>query len=80
MAKATSRKLGLEIDAHLYARLDQMARRNGQSRRFLLEQALKHYLELFAPLEGSVRPEALRHFRRSLEKNRKLMKLLSNME
>jgi hypothetical protein len=80
MTRATSRKLGLEIDAHLYARLDQMARRNGQSRRFLLEQALKHYLELFVPIPGSMRPEALRHFRRSIQKNRKLMKLLTDME
>ncbi|HEX9764010.1 MAG TPA: ribbon-helix-helix protein, CopG family [Candidatus Acidoferrales bacterium] len=78
MAKTTSRKLGLEIDARLYARLDQVARRNGQSRRFLLEQALKHYLEVVAPSEGTLRPEVLRRFRRSVEKNRKLMKLLAD--
>lgn len=78
MAKHTSRKLGLEIDARLYARLDQVARRNGQSRRFLLEQALKHYLEVVVPSEGTLRPEVLRRFRRSVEKNRKLMKLLAD--
>ena len=78
MAKTTSRKLGLEIDARLYARLDQVARRNGQSRRFLLEQALKHYLEVVVPSEGTLRPEVLRRFRRSVEKNRKLMKLLAD--
>jgi predicted DNA-binding protein len=78
MAKPTSRKLGLEIDARLYARLDQVARRNGQSRRFLLEQALKHYLEVVVPSEGTLRPEVLRRFRRSVEKNRKLMKLLAD--
>ncbi len=78
MAKVASRKLGLEIDARLYARLDRVARRNGQSRRFLLEQALKHYLDVVVPSEGTLHPEVLRRFRRSVEKNRKLMKLLAD--
>jgi hypothetical protein len=43
MAGAT-RKLGLEIDSQLYSSLDQLARDNGQTRRFLLEDALRFYL------------------------------------
>jgi predicted DNA-binding protein len=78
VAKNKSRKLGLEIDARLYARLDQVARRNGQSRRFLLEQAVKHYLDVVVSSEGTLSPEILRRLRRSIEKNRKLMKLLAN--
>lgn len=78
MGRGTARKLGLEIDARLYARLDQVARKNGQSRRFLLEKALKHYLEVVLPSEGALSPEVLRRFRRSVEKNRKLMKLLAD--
>jgi hypothetical protein len=78
MANSKPRKLGLEIDARLYARLGRVARRNGQSRRYLLEQALKHYLEVVVPSEGTLHPAVLRRFRRSVEKNRKLMKLLSD--
>ncbi len=78
MPRKSSRKLGLEIDAALYARLDQVARRNGQTRRYLLERALRHYLEVVVPSQGTLRPEALRHFRRAIEKNRKLMKLLAD--
>jgi predicted transcriptional regulator len=77
MAKATTRKLGLEMDAQLYARLAQVARQNGQSRRFLLENAVQHYLEVVVPAQGTVRPEVLAHFRRSVVKNRKLLALLA---
>jgi len=78
MGRGATRKLGLEIDARLYARLGQVARRNGQSRRFLLEKALKHYLEAVLPSEGTLRPDVLRRLRRSVEKNRKLLKLLAD--
>lgn len=77
MANAVKRKLGLEIDARLYRQLDQLAKANGQSRRYLLEKALKHYLEVVVPSMGTVRPEVLAHFRRSVKKNRKLMQLLA---
>ena len=74
---ATSRKLGLEVDARLYAELSKLAKKNGQSRRFLLERALEHYLEFVVPSQGTVRPEVMKHFRRSVEKNRKLYELLA---
>lgn len=78
MARARKRKIGLEIDARLYARLSQAAKDNGQSRRFLLENALKHYLELVVPSQGTIRPEVMAHFRQSADKNRKLMRLLAD--
>ena len=74
---ATSRKLGLEVDARLYAELSKVAKKNGQSRRFLLEQAIEHYLEFVLPFQSTVRPEVMKHFRRSVEKNRKLYELLA---
>jgi predicted transcriptional regulator len=77
MAKAATRKLGLEVDARLYADLDKLAKANGQSRRFLLERALRHYLEVVAPSQSTVRPETMRHFRESVKKNRKLFELLA---
>ena len=77
MAKVATRKIGLEMDAQLYAKLSKVAEQNGQSRRFLLERALAHYLEVVVPSQSTVRPEVMKHFRRSTEKNRKLHKLLA---
>ncbi len=50
---------------------------NGQTQRYLLEQAIAHYIEFVAPTQGSIRPEAMMHFRRSTDKNRELHKLLA---
>jgi metal-responsive CopG/Arc/MetJ family transcriptional regulator len=77
MPKTSTRKVGLEINARLYAELSKLAKQNGQSRRFLLERAVEHYLQFVAPSQGAVRPEIMAHFRRSAEKNRKLHKLLA---
>jgi len=77
MRKVTTRKIGLEMNAQLYAKLSKVAERNGQSRRFLLEKALEHYLEVVVPSQGTVRPEVMKHFRRSTEKNRRLHQLLA---
>lgn len=77
MAKASTRKIGLEMDARLYAELSRIAKQNGQSRRFLLERALEHYLRFVVPSQGTVRPEVMAHFRRSTDKNRQLHELLA---
>jgi sigma54-dependent transcription regulator len=75
--KPSTRRIELEIDAHLYAELSRLAKENGQSRRFLLEKALEHYLQFVMPSQGTVRPEIMSHFRRSTNKNYKLYKLLA---
>ena len=77
MAKTSTKKIGLELDARLYAELSELAKENGQSRRFLLERALEHYLRFVVPSQGTVRPEIMAHFRRSTDKNRKLHELLA---
>ena len=77
MAETTTKKIGLEMDARLYEELSKLAKKNGQSRRFLLEKALEHYLRFVVPSQGTVRPEVLSHFRRSTDKNRKLHELLA---
>jgi len=77
MAKTTTKKIGLEMDTRLYEELSKLAKKNGQSRRFLLEKALEHYLRFVVPSQGTVRPEVLSHFRRSTDKNRKLHELLA---
>jgi len=71
MAKTIIKKIGLEMDARLYGELSKLAKKNGQSRRFLLEKALEHYLQFVVPSQGTVRPEVMSHFP-STDKNRKL--------
>jgi predicted transcriptional regulator len=75
--KAATKKIGLELDSRLYARLDKLAEDHGQSKTFLLQQAVKHYLDVVVPSQSTIRPEVMAHFRRSKEKNRKLMGLLA---
>ena len=77
MAKTQTKKIGLEMDVRLYQELSRLATENGQSRRFLLEKALEHYLRFVVPSQGTVRPEVMSHFRRSTDKNRKLHQLLA---
>lgn len=75
--KSSARKIGLEMDSRLYARLDKLAAENGQSKTFLLRKALEHYLNVVVPSQSTVRPEVLAHFQQSKQKNRKLLQLLA---
>ena len=68
MARRQTKKIELELDARLYAQLSKLAKENGQSRRFLLERALEHYIQFVVPSQGTVRPEIMAHFRRSTGK------------
>jgi hypothetical protein len=77
MPQKLRKKIGLEMDVRLYKRLSDLAKNNGQSRRFLIEKALEHYLRFVVPSQGNVRPEVMNHFRRSTDKNRKLHKRLA---
>jgi metal-responsive CopG/Arc/MetJ family transcriptional regulator len=77
LAKNLTKKIGLELDARLYRQLSELAEQNGQTRRFLLEKALEHYIQFVVPSQNTVRPEVMSHFRRSTDKNRKLHQLLA---
>jgi predicted transcriptional regulator len=77
MAKGATVKIGPEIDKRLYAKFSKVAAENGQSVRFVLERAIENYVELVAPSQSAIRPEAMAHFRRSVAKNRKLHELLA---
>ena len=68
MAKATTVKIGPEIDEKLYREFSRIAKENGQSQRFLLEKAIRHYIQFVVPSQRTVRPEVMAHFRRSTEK------------
>jgi len=77
MARSATVKIGPEIDKKLYAKFSKVAAENGQSVRFVLERAMENYVELVAPSQNAIRPEAVAHFRRSTAKNRKLHELLA---
>jgi death-on-curing protein len=77
MAKTATVKIGPEIDKKLYSKVSKLAAENGQSVRFVLERAMENYVQLVAPSQSTIRPEAMAHFRRSTAKNRKLHELLA---
>ena len=77
MAKTATIKIGPEIDKKLYSKFSKIAEENGQSVRFVLERAMENYIQLIDPSQSAVRPEAMAHFRRSTDKNRKLHELLA---
>ena len=72
-----TRKIGLNMRADLYDGLSKLAKENGQTTTYLLEQAAEHYIEYVAPTQGTVRPEVMAHVRKSIEKNRKLLAFLA---
>jgi hypothetical protein len=77
MAASATKKIAPEIDAKLWDELTEVARKNGQSQRYVLEQALAHYLHNVIPSQHLVRPEAMRAFEESAERNRELLKRLA---
>ena len=77
MGKITTRKVGLAMRTELYQDLSKLAKDNGQSKSYILEKAVEHYIQFVAPTQGTVRPEIMANVRRSVEKNRKLLRLLA---
>jgi len=77
MAKEARRQIGLTIRATLYDDLTKLAKDNGQTTTYVLERAVEHYIRFVAPTESVVRPEILAHVRRSMDKNRRLLRLLA---
>lgn len=75
--RCNSRKIGLEMNVALYAQLSRLAKANGQSRRFLLEKALEHYLREVVPSQATIRPETMKPLQQSVKKNRRLYQLLA---
>ena len=77
MATKARKQIGLTMRADLYKGLTRLAKENGQTTTHVLEQAAEHYLEFVAPTQNTVRPEVMSHVRRSIDKNRDLLKLLA---
>ena len=74
---STTKKVGLNMRSALYKDLAKLAKDNGQTITHVLEQAAEHYIRYVAPTQNTIRPEVMAHVRRSMEKNRKLLRLLA---
>ena len=72
-----TKKFTPEIDADLYGQLVAVAEQNGQTKRHVLEQALKFYLRNVIPSQHLVRPEVMDAFEHSVERNRDLPQRLA---
>jgi hypothetical protein len=74
---ATTKKFTPEIDAALYDSLVETAERNGQSKRHVLEQALRFYLQNVVPSQHLVRQDVMDAFEQSVARNRELLERLA---
>ncbi len=77
MPATATKKFAPEIDARLYKEFVAVAKRNGQSQRYVLEQALAHYLHNVVPSQHLVRPEVMHAFEQSVTQNRDLLERLA---
>ena len=73
----TTKKFTPEIDAKLYKEFVAVAKRNGQSQRHVLEEALKFYLKNVVPSQHLVRPEVMDAFEQSVARNSDLHERLA---
>ena len=72
-----TKKFTPEIDAALYKELVAVAKQNGQSQRYVLEQALTFYLRNVVPSQHLVRREVMDVFEQSVAGNRDLLERLA---
>ena len=73
----TTKKFTPEIDAKLYDELVAVAEWNGQTKRHVLEQALRFYLHNVVPSQHLVRREVMDAFEESVARNRDLLERLA---
>ena len=74
---ARTKKFTPEIDAKLYDEFVAVAEQNGQTKRYVLEQALGFYLHNVVPSQHLVRPEVMDAFEQSVARNRDLLQRLA---
>jgi hypothetical protein len=71
------KKFAPEIDANLYEEMIQVAKKNGQSQRYILEKALEHYLHNIVPSQHLLRRGVMDAFEQSVARNRDLLDRLA---
>lgn len=62
MRTIRTKKIAPEVDARLWDQVTAFAKRDGHSQRYVLEQALRHYLQNVVPSQHLVRPEVMKTF------------------
>lgn len=77
MPATTTKKFTPEIDAQLYDEFVAVAEKNGQTKRHVLEQALRFYLQNVVPSQHLVRAEVMASFEESVARNRDLLQRLA---
>ncbi len=77
MPATTTKKFTPEIDARLYDEFVAVAERNGQTKRHVLEEALRFYLHNVVPSQHLVRPEVMEEFEKFAAKNHDLLQRLA---
>ncbi len=77
MPATKTKKFTPEIDAKLYKEFVAVAERNGQTKRHVLEQALRFYLQNVVPSQHLVRPEVMDAFEQLVVRNRDLLQRLA---
>jgi hypothetical protein len=77
MPTPKTKKFTPEIDAKLYDEFVAVAEKNGQSKRYVLEQALQFYLRNVVPSQHLVRPQVMEAFQESVDRNRDLLQRLA---
>ena len=73
----TTKKFTPEIDAQLYDEFVAVAERNGQTKRHVLEEALRFYLHNVVPSKQLVRPQVMDDFEQSVARNHDLLQRLA---
>jgi BMFP domain-containing protein YqiC len=73
----TTKKFTPEIDAQLYEEFVAAAAQNGQTKRHVLEQALRFYLRNVVPSQHLVRREVMDAFEQTVSRNRDLLQRLA---
>jgi hypothetical protein len=74
------KKFSSLMNAALLEQVKKQAAQNGQTVRFLLEAAIRHYVEVVVPSSQGVHSDALHHLRASAKRNAGLMRLLAKAE
>jgi metal-responsive CopG/Arc/MetJ family transcriptional regulator len=77
MPPTKTKKFTPEIDAKLYDEFEAVAEKNGQTKRHVLEEALRFYLHNVVPSQHLVRSEVMDAFEQSVARNRDLLQRLA---
>jgi BMFP domain-containing protein YqiC len=77
MPATKTKKFTPEIDAKLYDEFVAVAEKNGQTKRHVLEEALRFYLQNVVPSQHLVRREVMDAFEQSVARNRDLLERLA---